>query len=137
MSISPTTDEEAVGSFPTRAEVLSNIRTLHEQAGGLSRVHRTHAALYARARRLFGSWREAVKASGLDYRQEIDRSLTLGLQRRDERRRLGQAVARYLADHPGATDATLASERPDLSRRVAACWGGLERAIAWLERHRR
>ena len=136
MSISPTTDEEVVTRLPSRAEVEAKIRALHAQSGGLSRVHRTHAALYAQARRTFGSWREAVKASGIDYRQEIDRSLKMGLKRRDERRRLGQAVVRYLADHPGASDAQLAAKRPDLSRRVQACWGGLERAILWLERRR-
>ena len=140
MSTASSTDEDTAPSGPmrgpTRGQIEAKIRALHAQAGGLSRVHRTHAALYAQARRAFGSWRAAVLASGLDYRNEIDRSLAHGLERRDERRRLATAVQRFLADHPGATDAVLAVKRPDLARRVAACWGGLERARAWLERAR-
>ena len=119
---------------PTRAMVEEKIRALHAQAGGLSRVHRTHAALYAQARRAFGSWREAVKASGLDYHQEVDRSLTLGLKQRDERRAVARALARFLAEHPGATEEFLAAARPALARRVHACWGDLARAVAWMER---
>ncbi len=118
------------------AELAARIRALHAQSGGFSRVHRTHAALYAQARRAFGSWREAVRASGFDYGQEVDRSLTIGLQRRDERRRLGRAVTRYLTDHPTATLDDLAAERPELASRVVACWGDLAKAIAWLERPR-
>ncbi len=136
MSISATTEDEVMAAPAPpapHAALRVKIRALHAQAGGLSRVHRTHAALYAQARRAFGSWREAVKASGLDYHQEVDKSLTLGLQRRDERRVLGGAVARFLADHPGANDQVLMAERPELARRVIACWGGLAGAIAWLE----
>lgn len=137
MSTLRSADEDLAARAPARADIEAKIRALHAKAGGLFRVHRTHAALYAQARRAFGSWRAAVQASGLDYRGELDRSLSAGLERRDERRRLGQAVARFLVDHPGANDATLAAERPDLARRVAVCWGGLERAVAWLERRRR
>jgi len=67
-------------------ELLATIRSLHAQAGGLARVHRTHAALYARARRAFGSWRGAVAAAGLDYARERDQSLRRGLSLRDQRR---------------------------------------------------
>lgn len=70
----------------TRAELLARIRELHRRDGGLSRVHRTHASLYARARRAFGSWREAVAAAGIDYRQEVHQSLRRGLVLRDQRR---------------------------------------------------
>jgi hypothetical protein len=35
--------------------------------GGLFRVHLAEPALYARARRLFGSWARALDAAGLDH----------------------------------------------------------------------
>ena len=69
-----------------RQAVLDGIRALHGENDGLSRVHRTHSALYAQARRAFGSWRAAVAAAGLDYASEIDRSLRRGLAMRDQRR---------------------------------------------------
>ena len=58
-----------------RRDVLARIRALRGQEDGLARVHRSHAALYAQARRAFGSWREAVAAAGLDYERERDLSL--------------------------------------------------------------
>lgn len=51
----------------TRGQVLEQIRALATRADGLFRVHRGHADLYARARRCFGSWAEAVRQAGLDY----------------------------------------------------------------------
>ena len=120
----------------TRRRVLATIRSLHAQAGGLSRVHRTHAALYAQARRAFGSWRDAVAAAGLDYARERDESLRRGLSLRDQRRALWQAVARFLLDQPGADDEALAALRPELARRVRRCWGGLAQAQAWAEQNR-
>ena len=47
-------------------ELLQRIR---ERAvkGGLFRVHLAEPALYARARRLFGSWARALAAAGLDH----------------------------------------------------------------------
>jgi hypothetical protein len=48
-------------------EVLDQIRALAAGPDGLFRVHRGHADLYARARRFFGSWAEAVRRAGLDY----------------------------------------------------------------------
>ena len=96
-----------------------------------TRVHRTHPALYARARRAYGSWREAVAAAGLDYARELDRSLRAGLLMRDQRRALWQALARFLTEDPSATDETLARDRPELSRRVKRCWGGLDEARHW------
>jgi hypothetical protein len=107
------------------------IRSLHGQAGGLTRVHRTHPALYARARRAYGSWREAVAAAGLDYAQELDRSLRAGLLMRDQRRALWHAVARFLAEDGDATDESLERDRPELSRRVRRCWGSLAEAKRW------
>jgi len=55
---------------------------------GLFRVHRTHPALYARARRLFGSWEGAVRACGLDYGQIVHRAFERAAQtrRRAQRR---------------------------------------------------
>lgn len=49
----------------TADEVLGRIRGLAEDRG-LFRIHHDHSALYARARRLFGSWAGALRAAGLD-----------------------------------------------------------------------
>ena len=116
--------------------VRAAIRDLHAQAGGLSRIHRTHPALYAQARRAFGSWREAVAAAGLDYGHEVDQSLRRGLELRDQRRALWHALARFLGEHPDADDAALGAARPELARRVRRCWGGVEGARAWAARAR-
>lgn len=116
-----------------RSQVLGTIRDLHQQSGGLSRVHRTHPALYAQARRAFGSWREAVAAAGLDYGREIHESLRRGLQLRDQRRALWSALSRFLMEHPAADDAALTAARPELARRVRRCWGGMAGALAWAE----
>lgn len=48
-------------------EVLSTIRRLSADRDGLFRVHLEAPDLYARARRLFGSWSAAVRRAGLDY----------------------------------------------------------------------
>jgi hypothetical protein len=47
-------------------EVLDHIRTVATN-NALFRVHIDQPALYARARRLWGSWAGALKAAGLDY----------------------------------------------------------------------
>jgi len=52
-------------------EVLARIGALASRDEGLFRVHRAHPALYARARRLFGSWEGAVRAAGLDYAELV------------------------------------------------------------------
>ena len=94
------TEETEIGIMTMRDEirrqVLATIRGLHQQAGGLSRIHRTHPALYAQARRAFGSWREAVAAAGLDYGHELHQSLRRGLLLRDQRRALWRALSRFL-----------------------------------------
>src|SRR5688572_8475357 len=77
-SMSPTTllePEAAETATPhdPRTRILETIRALHARNGGLTRIHRTHASLYAQARRAFGSWRDAVAAAGLDYAHERDR----------------------------------------------------------------
>ena len=46
--------------------VLDTIRD-RASAGRLFRVHLAEPALYARARRLFGSWARALSAAGLDH----------------------------------------------------------------------
>ena len=119
-----------------RSHLVATIRDLHQQAGGLSRIHRTHAALYAQARRAFGSWRAAVAAAGLDYGHELNQNLRRGLQLRDQRRALWHALSRFLIEHPGADDAALTAARPELAHRVRRCWGGVEGALAWAERSR-
>src|SRR5262245_30949639 len=48
-------------------EVLGTIRRLSADRDGLFRVHLEAPDLYARARRLFGSWSAAVRRAGLDY----------------------------------------------------------------------
>ena len=118
----------------TRSKVLETIKALHLRNGGLSRIHRTHAALYAQARRAFGSWRDAVAAAGLDYEHERDLSLRRGLSMRDQRRAVWHALSRFLADMPGADDAALEAMRPELAKRVRRCWGDLAAARAWSEK---
>ena len=66
-------------------EVLEQVRDLAER-GALFRVHRTHSDLYARARRLFGSWAMAVRAAGIDYPQTIQRARALAAAARKRRR---------------------------------------------------
>jgi len=51
-------------------ELLQRIRE-RAAMGGLFRVHLAEPALYARARRLFGSWAHALAAAGLDHSATI------------------------------------------------------------------
>src|SRR5262249_31001014 len=55
----------------SRDQVLDRIRQLANARGGLFKVHRTHGSLYARARRIFGSWSAAVSAAGVDYHETL------------------------------------------------------------------
>ncbi len=116
-----------------RDSIREAIRVLHGQAGGLTRVHRTHPALYARARRAYGSWRAAVADAGLDYASELERSLRAGLLMRDQRRALWNALTRFFREYPDATEEALERERPELWRRVRRCCGGLAQARGWAE----
>ena len=125
--------EPEVAADP-RSRILDTIRILHGRNGGLSRVHRSHAALYAQARRAFGSWKGAVAAAGLDYEHERDQSLRRGLSLRDQRRAVWHALSRFLVDLPTADDAALESLRPELAKRVRRCWGDLQAAKAWAAR---
>ena len=51
-------------------EVIQRIRELGAN-GGLFRVHLDQPALYARARRLFGTWAEAVARAGHDHGRAV------------------------------------------------------------------
>jgi hypothetical protein len=136
--VSTLLEQAAPTAAPPREEarqrVLETIKSLHGMHGGLTRIHRTHAALYAQARRAFGSWRDAVAAAGIDYAHERNESLRRGLSMRDQRRAVWHALARFLAEHAGADDASLEALRPELARRVRRCWGGLAGARAWAAR---
>ena len=119
-----------------RGRIVAAIRELHRRSGSLSRIHHTHAALYAQARRAFGSWRAAVAEAGIDYERELEQNLRRGLVLRDQRRALWHALSRFLLEHPGADDAALAAARPELAERVRRCWGGVAGAVAWAGRGR-
>ncbi len=65
-------------------EVLRRIQGLATQ-GALFRVHLDHPALYARARRLFGSWAGAVARAGYDHERAVHNA----------RRRANESRRRY------------------------------------------
>ena len=72
----------------TREQVIDRIRQLSTASDGLFRVHLSAPGLYARARRLFGSWSAAVRLAGVDYEilQGVARARSLQTRRRDRRR---------------------------------------------------
>lgn len=74
-----------------REAVLERIRRLNRSEAGLFRVHRTQGALYARARRAFGSWAAALAAAGIDYRAALGKARARGaaLRRLGRARRVG------------------------------------------------
>ena len=55
----------------SQATVLERIRD-RGLSGQLFRVHLDEPALYARARRMFGTWAAALAAAGLNYRAAMD-----------------------------------------------------------------
>lgn len=69
-------------------EVLSRIRHLAAR-GEMFRVHLDHPALYARARRQFGSWAEAVANAGADYAGAIESARHRSVATRRSRRARG------------------------------------------------
>ncbi len=71
----------------TREAILRAIRALARGSPGLFRVHRTHPALYARARRTFGSWSAAVRAAALDYAFALQRARARSSRTRRRRAR--------------------------------------------------
>ncbi|HTW90309.1 MAG TPA: hypothetical protein VMH22_01185 [bacterium] len=56
-------------SFWSKDEIVSQIRTLKAagEALNVSAAERTHGGLVGAAAVYFGSWRQAIKAAGLDY----------------------------------------------------------------------
>jgi len=68
------------------AALLERVKSLANRSPGLCRIHETHPSLYARARRLFGSWAAAVRAAGFDYAEVIEQSRRRSLKTRRLRR---------------------------------------------------
>jgi hypothetical protein len=66
----------------TRDQLLGSIRDRAGRPEGLFRIHLTDSDLYARARRMFGSWAAAVAAAGVDYVRAIDRARRRSLETR-------------------------------------------------------
>ena len=73
----------------SRERVLAQLREAHA-AGALFRVHIQQPALYARARRLWGSWAGALLAAGVDY----ERTMADARRRSVESRRTSRARAK-------------------------------------------
>ncbi len=71
----------------SRDQVLQRIRELAGRDGGLFRIHRVHSGLYARARRLFGSWSAAVAEAGVDYRTLLGAARRRAVQTRRQNAR--------------------------------------------------
>lgn len=68
-------------------QVLQRIRELASREGGLFRIHRVHSGLYARSRRLFGTWSAAVAAAGVDYRSLLGAARRHAVQTRRQNAR--------------------------------------------------
>jgi hypothetical protein len=73
--------------------VLDRIRAVARRRPGLFRVHRNHSRLYARARRLFGSWAAALAAAGFDHALVVSASNRRAIETRRRRRRRGRVPA--------------------------------------------
>ena len=75
----------------TREQVVGRIQQLSSSPDGLFRVHLAAPGLYARARRLFGSWSQAVRLAGVDYEtlQGVARARSLQTRRSRRRARTG------------------------------------------------
>jgi hypothetical protein len=63
------------------SEVLDRIR-LEYARGTLFRMHRAHPALYARARRLFGTWAAALARAGVDHNRAMAEARRRSLETR-------------------------------------------------------
>lgn len=70
-------------------EVLRHIRRMHE-GGELFRVHLQQPSLYARARRLFGTWANALSLAGLDHSGAVSEARRRAAEGR-RRRSTGEA----------------------------------------------
>lgn len=73
----------------TREQVLEQIREFARD-GQLFRVHLTHPALYARARRHHGTWAAALEAAGVAYEEVLSTARRRSL---DGRRRPADSAA--------------------------------------------
>lgn len=71
-------------------QVLDRIRDLSRR-GALFRVHRENPSLYARARRLFGSWSAAVQRAGASYEDTMEQARRRSIE---TRRRMREASFR-------------------------------------------
>jgi hypothetical protein len=71
----------------SREQLIDSIRDVSGRPEGLFRVHRTDSDLYARARRMFGSWAAAVAAAGVDYEGVIASARRRSLETRRRRGR--------------------------------------------------
>ena len=69
----------------TRDDVIEQIRAA-AQSGELFRVHLMQPALYARARRIFGTWSEALQASGIDHGSIVQQARRRAVESRRVRR---------------------------------------------------
>jgi hypothetical protein len=70
----------------SRESVIERIRQMSARGEGIYRTHLTQPALYARARRMFGSWSSAVAAAGLDYGATVERARSKSLVTRRQQR---------------------------------------------------
>jgi len=69
----------------SREAVIEKIRQLAKREEGIFRIHLTHSGLYARARRMFGSWSAAVEAAGVNYGQTLEHARGRALRTRKNR----------------------------------------------------
>ena len=86
---SPMSRKRGRPTLMTREQLLESIRGVSSRPDGLFRVHRTDSDLYARARRMFGSWAAAVAAAGVDYHGAIATARRRSLETRRRRGRSG------------------------------------------------
>jgi hypothetical protein len=73
----------------TPEHVLEEIRA-EAMLGQLFRVHISKPALYARARRLWGTWGAALRAAGLDPRAILEAARQRAIETRRHRRQTPQ-----------------------------------------------
>lgn len=81
--------------------MVGRIRALAARRNGLFRMHIAQPVLYARARRLFGSWAAAVSAAGLDHPGIVRNARQRALAARRSRRRRERLSLR---ERDGTTD---------------------------------
>ena len=75
----------------TRESLLETVRQVARTPAGLFRIHREHPGLYARARRMFGSWSQAVRSAGVDYERMIELARRRSRETLRERRKTSAA----------------------------------------------